>query len=142
MELHYKVSNGFVLIIEIDNGANNLAGLRVAQVRVIFKLPAHYPVKTAEPLAYIEWLTPLRAPDPATGLIPLSRSTRSHRPYAEIVPLNRIVRNCHLYPKFGRAIDNTWTALNVVEKTKGFFVSPYSDTHAFCMIKVGHRNCI
>lgn len=105
-------------------------------------MPRTYPVRVEEPLAYIEWLTPLRAPDANTGLIPLTRSTRMHRPYAEIVPLTRIVRNCHLYPKFGRAIDNTWSADNVAEKATGFSLSPYSDTHAFCMIKVGHKNCI
>ncbi|KAJ6489418.1 hypothetical protein DFH09DRAFT_856707, partial [Mycena vulgaris] len=62
-----------------------LAGLRVAQVKVIFKLPSHYPVKSVVPLAYIEWFTPLRTPDSLDGYYHLTRSTRSHRPYAEII---------------------------------------------------------
>ncbi|KAG6848387.1 hypothetical protein H0H93_000646 [Arthromyces matolae] len=44
-----------------------LEGLRVAQVHAIFQLPTHYPVKSSIPLAYVEWFTPLRTPDPVTG---------------------------------------------------------------------------
>ncbi|KAJ7127996.1 hypothetical protein C8R44DRAFT_548014, partial [Mycena epipterygia] len=62
-----------------------LQGLRVAQVKVIFKLPSHYPVKSKVPLAYIEWFTPLRTPDPIDGYYHISRSTRQQKPYAEII---------------------------------------------------------
>ncbi|KAJ7688633.1 hypothetical protein B0H17DRAFT_1135597 [Mycena rosella] len=41
-----------------------LTGLRVAQVKAIFKLPSYYPVKQDVPLAYIEWFTPLRSQTP------------------------------------------------------------------------------
>ncbi|KAJ6592687.1 hypothetical protein B0H19DRAFT_1204841 [Mycena capillaripes] len=53
-----------------------LQGLRVAQVRVIFQLPVHYVVKSSQPLAYIEWFTPLRAPNQLDGYYHVSRSTR------------------------------------------------------------------
>ncbi|KAJ6583652.1 hypothetical protein B0H10DRAFT_1675427, partial [Mycena sp. CBHHK59/15] len=74
-------------------------GLRVAQVKVLFKLPDHYPVKASTtPLAYIEWFTPLRNPDPLDGYYHLSRSTRQQAPYAEIITADRIVRNVMLIP--------------------------------------------
>ncbi|KAJ6572664.1 hypothetical protein B0H10DRAFT_2237407 [Mycena sp. CBHHK59/15] len=40
-------------------------GLRVAQVRVLFKFPTYYPspFNTAKPLAYVEWFTPFSRPE-------------------------------------------------------------------------------
>ncbi|KAJ6457475.1 hypothetical protein C8R47DRAFT_1328444 [Mycena vitilis] len=69
-----------------------LEGLRVAQVKVIFKLPSHYPLKPNPPLAYIEWFTPLRTPDSTDGYYHISRSTRQQRPYAEIITADRITQ--------------------------------------------------
>ncbi|KAJ6629824.1 hypothetical protein B0H10DRAFT_2172932 [Mycena sp. CBHHK59/15] len=51
-------------------------GLRVAQVKVIFQIPKHYPVNSGSPVAYIEWMTPFRTPDPLDGYYHLSRSSR------------------------------------------------------------------
>ncbi|KAG2353376.1 hypothetical protein BDR07DRAFT_1309642 [Suillus spraguei] len=44
-----------------------VAGLRVAQVCVIFSLPRQFGTYTRA-LAYIEWFTPFRTPDPASGM--------------------------------------------------------------------------
>ncbi|KAG2363365.1 hypothetical protein BDR07DRAFT_1282332 [Suillus spraguei] len=41
--------------------------LQVAQVHIIFILPRQFGAYTRA-LAYIEWLTPLREPDPFSGL--------------------------------------------------------------------------
>ncbi|KAJ7444188.1 hypothetical protein FB451DRAFT_1413303 [Mycena latifolia] len=72
-----------------------LQGLRIAQVRVIFQLPGHYPVKSSQPLAYIEWFTPLRTPNDLDGYHHVSRSTRKvsgkDGPYAEIITIDRII---------------------------------------------------
>ncbi|KAJ7666586.1 hypothetical protein DFH06DRAFT_1126680 [Mycena polygramma] len=56
-----------------------LEGLRVAQVKVIFQVPSHYP-GVKQPLAYIEWFTPLRTADSLDGYYHLSRSSRRHGP--------------------------------------------------------------
>ncbi|KAH9947697.1 hypothetical protein B0H21DRAFT_778363 [Amylocystis lapponica] len=108
-------------------------GLRVAHVRVIFKLPKVFNIETTHPLAYVEWFTPFRAPDKASGLHIVSPSTRMHQPYAEIVEVNRIVRNCHLIPKYGAQRDPLWSAENVtvLDICKSFYVNPYIDLHAF-----------
>ncbi|KAF8141007.1 hypothetical protein K438DRAFT_1636525, partial [Mycena galopus ATCC 62051] len=106
-----------------------LEGLRVAQIKVIFKIPAYYPYKTTTPLAYIEWFTPLRTPDPVDGYYHLSRSTRQQQPYAEIVAVDRIVRDTMLIPqKWGQ--------------NKSFLLNSHSDGHAFCMYKLGYHNCL
>ncbi|KAJ7879445.1 hypothetical protein B0H13DRAFT_1630708, partial [Mycena leptocephala] len=51
------------------------------------------------PLAYIEWFTPLRTLDPPDGYHHLTRSSRQHGPYAEIIAVDRIVRNVMLIPQ-------------------------------------------
>ncbi|KAJ6578570.1 hypothetical protein B0H19DRAFT_896455, partial [Mycena capillaripes] len=63
-------------------------------------LEAYYPAlfNTAKPLAYTEWFTPFTCPEPESNLYVLWRSTRRHLPYAEIVDLDRIARNCFLVP--------------------------------------------
>ncbi|KAJ7040177.1 hypothetical protein C8F04DRAFT_1314136 [Mycena alexandri] len=100
-----------------------LEGLRVAQVKVIFQVPSHYPSKPG-PLAYIEWFTPLRKPDDIDGYYHISRSSRQHGPYAEIIPVDRIVRSAMLIPK-------KWG------EDKSFLLNSHSDGHAFCLYKLG-----
>ena len=117
-------------------------GLRIAHVRVLFKLPELYRIQTSHPLAYIEWFTPFGAQtDPSSGLYSITRSTRQHRPYAEIIEVTRIVRNCHVVPKFGRLKDPTWTSENVTDLCNSFFVNHHIDLHMFCMIQIGFFGC-
>ncbi|OBZ67757.1 hypothetical protein A0H81_12304, partial [Grifola frondosa] len=54
------------------------AGLRPAQIRVIFRLPQHLG-HCPHPLVYVQWFRPLRGPDPTTGFHITSHSTRNHR---------------------------------------------------------------
>ncbi|KAJ7690245.1 hypothetical protein B0H17DRAFT_1201811 [Mycena rosella] len=110
-----------------------LHGLRIAQVRAIFQLPGHYPVKSRQPLAYVEWFTPLRAPTSLDGYHHVSRSTRriagKDGPYAEIITVDRIVRNAMLIPhKWG-------------EDSK-FRVNSHIDGHLFCMFKLNYKDCL
>jgi protein gp37 len=80
-------------------------------------------------LAYIEWFTPLKTPDATDGYYHISRSTRQHQPYAEIITADRIVRNAMLIPlKWG--------------EDKTFFLNSHSDAHAFCTFKLGYRNAL
>ncbi|RDB21586.1 hypothetical protein Hypma_011245 [Hypsizygus marmoreus] len=110
-------------------GGTSLEGLRIAQVRVIFELPHHYPVKAPLPLAYIEWFTPLRSPDPLTGYYHIARSTRRNGPYAEIITVDRIVRNAMLIP-----INHG--------NSKKYMLNSHIDGHMFCMTKLGLKDCI
>ncbi|GBE78714.1 hypothetical protein SCP_0116050 [Sparassis crispa] len=119
-----------------------LEGLRVAHIRVLFALPEHYPVLAQHPLAYIEWFTPLRRMDPDSELFVVSPSTRMHQPYGEIISIDRIVRNCHLVPNFGREMDSRWTTQNVTELCTSFYLNPYIDTHMFCMLRAKQYGCL
>ncbi|KAK0443004.1 hypothetical protein EV421DRAFT_1677906, partial [Armillaria borealis] len=78
-------------------------------------LEGRFLVFVSTPLAYVEWFTPFSTPDLHTGLYTLTRSTRQHKVYAQIIEANRIVRNCHLQPKYGCTKDPTWTTDNVMD---------------------------
>ncbi|KAJ7620077.1 hypothetical protein FB45DRAFT_1062475 [Roridomyces roridus] len=95
-----------------------LQGLRVAHIKVLFQLPPVYDLHTAHPLAYVEWYTPFSTPDATTGLYTVKPSTRNHHAYGEIIGVDRIVRNCHLLPKYGRVKEHSWTTENVVARCK------------------------
>ncbi|KAJ7743569.1 hypothetical protein B0H16DRAFT_1859525 [Mycena metata] len=104
-------------------------GLRVAQVKVIFQPPIHYPLQPSVPLAYVEWFTPLRTPDPLDGYYHITRSTRQQRPYAEIITVDRIVRNAMLIPR-------KWG------EDKSYLLNSHSDGHAFCLYKLGYHDSL
>ncbi|KAH7904046.1 hypothetical protein BJ138DRAFT_1019687 [Hygrophoropsis aurantiaca] len=119
-----------------------LEGLRVAQVRIIFKLPDVYQIRPPHPLAFVEWFTPFGPRDTCSGLYIVNRSTRMRKPYVEIIEVDRIVRNCHLIPKFGVKKNTRWAADNIGEVCKTFYFNPYIDTHSFCMVNANIRDCI
>ncbi|KAK6988497.1 hypothetical protein R3P38DRAFT_3332030 [Favolaschia claudopus] len=127
----------FALVKSAESNAftvgSALQGLRVAQVRVIFQLPAHYPVKSSQPLAYIEWFTPFRIPNPVDGYYHVNRSMRKisneDGPYAEVITVDRIVRNAMLVP-------HAWG------QDKKYRVNSHIDGHLFCMFEPNYKDCL
>ena len=117
-------------------------GLRVARVRVLFKLPEVYRLTTVHPLAYVEWYTPFGTLDAETGMFVVKPSTRSHHVHGEIIEINRIVRSVHLLPKYGRKVNPGWTSQNVADRCRAFFTSPYSDIHMFCLLKLDMKSAV
>jgi len=107
--------------------------MRVAQVRVIFTLPRQFGTYSQRGLAYVEWFTPFREPDPFSGLRQVSRSTRQLRRNAAVVLVDKLVRPCHLIPKMGQSVDPGWTSANVYEVASDFYLNPYIDVDTFCI---------
>ncbi|KAJ6585760.1 hypothetical protein B0H19DRAFT_926144 [Mycena capillaripes] len=110
--------------------SSGIAGLRPAQIRVIFNLPPQFGT-FAHPLVYIEWFTPLNRPDPVSGMYTTHRSTRFHRRNADVVSVEQLVRGCHLMGKCGLKIDRTWTSNNVLDTASVFYVNPYIHVDTF-----------
>ncbi|KAG6807681.1 hypothetical protein H0H92_006720 [Tricholoma furcatifolium] len=110
-----------------------IAGLRVAQVRVIFELPSHLGTYS-HPLAYVEWFTPLGQPHAVTGLYTVSRSTRQHRRNAAVIPVSKIVRGCHLMGKSASSMDRKWTTYTVMDLATQFYFNPYLHVDMFSII--------
>ncbi|KAG1897449.1 uncharacterized protein F5891DRAFT_1129914 [Suillus fuscotomentosus] len=83
---------------------HTLEGVRVAQVRAIFTLPHQFGAYSRA-LAYVEWFTPFKPPDPSSRMQQVSRSTRQLRRNAAVIHVDKIVRPCHLIPRMGQSVD-------------------------------------
>ena len=108
----------------------SLQEMRIAQVRVIFKLPdhlGHYP----HPLAYVEWFTSLRRHDPISGQFIVSHSMWNHQRNVLVISADRFTCPCHLQAQCGRNISSDWTANNMLETASAFHVNSYIDLDTF-----------
>jgi hypothetical protein len=120
-----------------------LEGLRIAQVRVLFDLPAHFLPEsstlqtrsTPTQLAYVEWFKPFHHRDLLTGMFRLSRAMRSGLPLSEIVPLDRIVGSVHLVPRFGTTTDRRWSHNSVLEQCSSFLLNDWISLHVFYQMR-------
>ncbi|KAI0317379.1 hypothetical protein OF83DRAFT_1172024 [Amylostereum chailletii] len=110
--------------------------LTVGQVRAIFRLPPRYdPDGTHPVLAYLERFTKFTIPVPDLRMFQVSRSTRSQRRRASIIPVTSIMQSAHLFPKHPRqgAASTDWTADDVYEKAKTFHVNPFLRHYEFSL---------
>jgi hypothetical protein len=100
-------------------------GLTVARVRAIFKLPVEFG-DHPEPLAYLEWFTPLSREDPEVGMYLIGASTRNHRRHTSVVPVSKLLCSCHLIPRFGKGhINPTWNSANILNQDIKFYLNCY-----------------
>lgn len=111
---------------------HGLLGLRVGRIKVIFTLSPRIST-IAERLAYVEWFRPFREKERATGLYTVSPAIRNHQRVADVVPLERIARSCHLVPKFGTRIEVTQSSTFVDAST--FYLNPWIDGHMFYSLR-------
>lgn len=92
-------------------------------------MPTHF--------AYVQWFSRFRPrPERYHGLHQVKHSfinnARVHNERtACIIPIERIQRSVSLIPWFGRRVDPTWTAYNVLERCKQFYINAFSDKHAY-----------
>ncbi|KAG1764573.1 hypothetical protein EV702DRAFT_981994 [Suillus placidus] len=120
----------------LAHDAETLAtGLRLAQIRAIFKLPSHYG-KFPHLLAYVEWFRPLCDPEPVTNLYRLARSTRNQQRFTSIISVQDLLQAAHLMPRFGLSkVDVSWINSDVLELADEFYVNPYINFHMFDTIE-------
>jgi hypothetical protein len=112
------------------------AGLRAAQIRVIFKLPVQYG-SFHHPLAYVEWFIPFSARDKGSGFSKVTYSTRNHARHSDVVSVSDILMPCHLAPRYGSSpVDKSWTHLNILEKGGETFLNHYNNLHVFNILEV------
>jgi len=108
----------------------------VAQVRAIFQLPphiAHYSL----PLVYVEYFTELQRVEGqgSTWMYQVHRTKLADGlPEAEIIPLTRVARSCHLIPIFGDNWEYTWDPSEVLEGWKDFYLNDFFDIHAYNLL--------
>ncbi|KAG1718287.1 hypothetical protein EDB19DRAFT_1899407 [Suillus lakei] len=112
------------------DGNRSVAGVRVAQVRAIFSLPRQFGTYSRA-LAYTEWFTPFRPPDPSSQLRQVSRSTRQLRRHAAVIHVNQIVQPCHLVLKMGQSVDTRLRSGNAYEAASDFYFNEFIDGEMF-----------
>ncbi|KAK0435049.1 Zn-finger domain-containing protein [Armillaria borealis] len=111
---------------EIDNRYTKGTSLEVAQIRAIFTLPEHLQAPHLAPvLAYIEWFTPFNQPHPDTKMYSVSRSLQYQEHVPQVIPIGDIIGSCHLLPKFGTAVDRTWSSAAVLEQCRNFSLNRF-----------------
>ncbi|KAF7369562.1 hypothetical protein MVEN_00286300 [Mycena venus] len=128
-----------VLVNDGTGTHTGVAGYRVGRVRVVFKLSrkiSDYLFPGAQPpghLAYVEWFSafPPR-PEPNHLMFKISRPEER---VASIIPIENIRRSIHLFPQFGPVVPRNWTSQNVLDMATKFYVSPWSDRHAYITVK-------
>ncbi|KAG8916287.1 hypothetical protein FRC02_004072 [Tulasnella sp. 418] len=127
------------------------AGLRVAQVRAVFKVPddicetylgrdkTHWP----NHVAYIEWFSWLKAsPDRDHRMFLVSRkqNDRQTAASADVVDISSFTRSCHLIPQFfynspvSESPAKSWTSDNVLEECEMFFLNNWLSHQSYQII--------
>ncbi|KDQ20398.1 hypothetical protein BOTBODRAFT_100224 [Botryobasidium botryosum FD-172 SS1] len=110
---------------------------RVAQVRVIFQLSAsashslgltnNSPVS----LAYIQWFSVFTSPERHHKTYKITRSMKDKKPVCEVIPIAKIRRSMHLFPKFGPVANRAWSTFNVLDECATFYLNPFKDDPTF-----------
>jgi len=117
-----------------------ISGCSITQVRVVFKFPkgtsdlldCHIP---QEHHAYVEWFSKISgAPDRNHKMFKTMRLFRDGHRVASIIPISRIRRSVHLFPKFGQTAPRHWTSTAVLEQCDTFYINPLSDRHSYVTI--------
>lgn len=111
----------------------------MGQIRVIFRIPERFSIQIfgpnaqlPGPLVYVEWFSRSQTKGRGHGMYPVSRSMRANGQCdASIIELNRLIRPCHLFPKFSGNVDRAWKSSNVLERSKHFFVNNFLDHHTY-----------
>ncbi|KAI0026936.1 hypothetical protein K488DRAFT_63772 [Vararia minispora EC-137] len=126
-----------------EGGSSGVAGYRIGQIRMIFSLSKaavrasflHGEAPSSH-FAYVEWFSRFPSgPDPNSRMYRIRRTIVQGERVASIVPIQDIHRSIHLFPRFGRAKDPSWTSNNVLELCREFFVNCFSDRHCYITVR-------
>ncbi|KAJ3489193.1 hypothetical protein NLI96_g2329 [Meripilus lineatus] len=103
---------------------SGIKGLRVGQVRVIFKIPEEYhgtlfgkDVTPPGHLAYVEWFSVPKPQDrdSHSHMYHIKRSQTGGIRHTAVVTVDSLVRPCQLFPKFDLRANRAWFPENVLE---------------------------
>ncbi|KAJ7055343.1 hypothetical protein C8F01DRAFT_1111491 [Mycena amicta] len=115
-----------------------ISGYYIGQVRLVFTLPDRvldtlFPTqKPPQHLAYVEFFSKIPSrPEADHGMY---KVTRPDECIARIIPVANLRRSIHLFPRFGRVAPREWTSQSVLEHCSKFYVSPWSDRHAYVTV--------
>jgi hypothetical protein len=115
--------------------ADDIPGLSIARVRVIFRLPEDFS-NFPDPLSYVDWYKELQLSVTNVGMHLVSLSSRNHRQQSSIIPVTDIARSCHLIPVSGRTVPRTWSSDSVLDQCKSFLSQSLPSTSRLLSLSV------
>ncbi|KAJ7058983.1 hypothetical protein C8F01DRAFT_990238 [Mycena amicta] len=126
-------------LVNDGTGAHlGLSGYHIGQVHLVFSLSERavddlFPhQKPPKHLAYVKFFSKIPShPEPNHGMYKVVRPAEC---VTRIIPLANLRRSIHLFPNFGRVAPREWTSGNVLELCKKFYISPWSDRHAYVTV--------
>ncbi|KAI0027825.1 hypothetical protein K488DRAFT_60342 [Vararia minispora EC-137] len=126
-----------------EGGQSGVTGYRIGQIRMIFALSKNAEHASflqgrapSSHFAYVEWFSRFPPnPDQTHRMFKIHRSTIQGERVASIIPIQDIRRSVHLFPRFGRTKDPSWTSKNVLELCKEFFVNCFSDRQCYITVR-------
>lgn len=136
----YLVSKVSQFLVILCCFADSNIGYRVAQVRVVFRIPekASNELFRADKdlprhLAYVEWFSNFgNNPDVNHRMYGLSRAYMGNgKRLFSVVPVADIRRSVHLYPDFGEVAPREWTTNSMLDDCDLFFLNPFPDRHSY-----------
>ena len=65
----------------------------------------------------------------------VTRSFQNRYQHASIIPVDQIVRSCHLIPKFGNKVGRTWNPENVLDSVDTYYLNPDLRLHDFVLFR-------
>ncbi|KAJ6527827.1 hypothetical protein B0H19DRAFT_969493 [Mycena capillaripes] len=124
------VGGRFDTVLVNDSSGEHI-GLNLIDI-LVYRLP--FPdAPPPRHLAYVEWFSPFPR-RPELNHLMYKISAPADR-ICSIIPIENIRRSVHLFPVFGPVVPRDWTSQNVLDLATKFYVSPWSDRHAYITIK-------
>lgn len=111
-----------------------MAGMSAARVRAFLSFA--YGITLFE-CALVEWFETVDDhPDPVTGMWVVRPELLNRRPALEIIPVDSIVRSCHLIGVYGTTrIPSNFQFSDSLDAFRRFYVNHYADYHAHEILK-------
>ncbi|KAF8551358.1 hypothetical protein OG21DRAFT_1478190 [Imleria badia] len=130
------------VLVQTDTGKKSdrclLAGLCMAKVHIIFRLPPHLGL-FPDPLTYIHWFKPLHAFDEDVKMFCFECSIWNHLLNTVVIPITHLVQPCHLVPRFPNGtFDPRWIHGDVMTTADLFYLNRYINLRTFEQYQV-HR---
>ena len=116
-----------------------ITGLRVAQIRVLFKIPDefnnHLFGPDTEPpghLAYVEWFSTPTEKHASSQMFKVKRSIAdTGARQVSVIEVACLHRTCHLFPNFGKRANRLWTSSTVLEQCSDFYINNHVNMLSF-----------
>ncbi|KAH9915965.1 uncharacterized protein BXZ73DRAFT_54076 [Epithele typhae] len=122
------------VLVQVRDADDVMGGMVVARLCELFSFTVGHELFEC---ALVEWFNlALDTIDALTGMWVVKPEKVNNQQAIDIIPLDSIVRSCHLIPYFGtRTLKKGWDYRQMLRSFKSFYVNCYIDYHSFELLK-------